>query len=205
MWTAVLALAASVLVASEVGRAAHVAPGKQAARPARPPKGWTGQVKFHYAINFPTQEQTDVTETANVTLRQIASRPPGFYWVKSGRIAWTGSSQEANTGCKWTASGSRAATKYDAFFDISGRPYYKAAWSSPDDLAIHVAYSCPPPYSDYEADVTVLHPFFPLARKTAGVRVNKKMTLIAGSSPHSEKTSFGTESWSYTWSFHSTR
>jgi hypothetical protein len=200
---AALALAACSLTAIDAAGSAPLAHAKKKpARAARPPKAWTGQVTFDYTVDFPTQEKTHVSETAKVTLRQIANRPPGFYWVKSGRIEWSGESQEVSTGCKWTASGLRAANKYDAFFDIS---YHKAFWSSPDDLAIHVTYACPPPYSPYEADVTILHPFFPLMRLTAGVRVNKKLTLIVGSSPHSETTSFGTESWTYKWSFHAAR
>ena len=206
MITALTLVACGVVSSGATGSVRFAPAKKKAVRQARPPKAWAGQVKFHYTIDFPTQEETDVTETAKVVLGHVSKRPPGFYWVRSGRIEWSGSSQEASTGCTWTNSGSRAATKYDAFFDIAGRrPHYKAEWSSPDDLNIHVTYACPPPYSPYEADVSLLHPFFPLMRKTAGVRVNKALTLIVGSSHHSETTSFGTESWDYTWKFHSIR
>jgi hypothetical protein len=202
-----LALAACGLVLSGAAGSARFAPAKMnPARHVHPPKAWAGKVKFHYTIDFPTQEETDVIDTAKVVFRQVPRRPPGFYWIRSGKIEWSGSSQETFTGCQWTNSGSRAATKYDAFFDIAGRrPHYKAEWSSPDDLTIHVTYACPPPFSPYEADVSILHPFFPLARKTAGVRVNKALTLIAGSSHYSQTTSSGTESWDYKWNFHATR
>lgn len=199
----IAALVACALVSSGAAGSARVEAAK---KPPRPPKAWAGQVKFHYTVDFPTQEETDVTETAKVLLRQVPNRPPGFYWVKSGRIEWSGSSQDVNTGCKWTESGFRATTKYDAFFDIAGRrPHYKAEWSSPDDLAVHVTYACPPPYQPYDADVTIGHPFFPLARKTAGVPIDKALTLIVGSSPYSETTSSGTMSRTYKWSFHAIR
>jgi hypothetical protein len=170
---------------------------------AKPPAGWVGQVKYDYTFVETGLETRRASETATVTLRHIKRRGPTFYEAKVGKITWQASGEELDNGCTWSGSGSRAATKYDAFLQLGSSAPYKAYWSSPDDLQIRVVRICGG--ESREVDQTILHPFFLLFRKTAGVAVDKKLKSIVGSSPGSTTSSSGSETWKYTWRFKAIR
>ena len=143
------------------------------------------------------------SETASVTFGHIKNRGPTFWEVKVGKITWQASAEEVSIGCRYTGSGSRAANSLDAFLNLSPRLPFRAFFSSPDDLQIRVLRTCG--NEAREDDATILHPFFLLFRKTAGVRVDNKLRSIVGSSNSSTTSSSGHEAWKYSWSFRAIR
>lgn len=205
-----LALAAATLAVagaawSSARAAASPAGGAKtvgAAPRAKFPSGWVGKVKYDYTIVETGGESRKASETATVTFRHIKAKAANFYEVKVGKITWQASAEEQYD-CRYSASGSRPANRYDGFLDISPSPPYKAAFASPDDLQIRVLRTCG--NKTTEGDATILHPFFLLMRKTAGVPVDKKLKAITGTSNGSSTSSSGRETWKYSWSFRAIR
>ena len=189
-----LFLLSALLLAVAAGGASATTSSSQR---AKPPAGWVGEIKFDYTFVQDGVESTQASETASVTLRHIKKRSAQYYEVKVGKITWQASGED--TSCSWSGSGSRAAIPNDAFLQLSARAPWKAYWSSPDDLQIRVLRTCGSQAS--EVDETILHPFFVLFRKVAGVPVAKNLKSIKGSSPRSS----GGETWKYTWSFRAIR
>jgi len=166
------------------------------------PRRWTGGSRFSYRIQqADSDDMTQATETAEVTLVRLKGRP-GTYQVETGTITWEASGK--SHGCTWTAAGSRAATKYDLVLELDiARLPYKAVFSGQDDMLVPATETCPDQTS--EGPELVLHPFFLLGRKTAGVPVDAKLTKISGSSPSSQGGASPDEQWTYDWSFEAAR
>jgi hypothetical protein len=162
------------------------------------PRRWTGGSRLSYRMQqADSDDMRQATVSADVTLVQVKGRP-GTYQVESGTITWEASGR--SHGCTWSAAGSRAATRYDLVLelDIAKLPY-KAVFSGQDDMLVPATETCPDETS--ESPELVLHPFFLLGRKTAGVPVDAKLTKITGSSPSSQGGASAGEQWTYDWSF----
>lgn len=197
-----LAAGATVaLAAATVAAATPAGPDATAKKkpPPRLPSGFVGQVKFDYTMDDSGDRRHSIA-TARVTFRHDTSRARGgknsrSYPLKAGTLTWEASGQEADSGCTWSGSGSRSTTKDEVFLQLVVARASKATFAAPAALHIPVTRTCPEGTSQTEQ--AILHPFFALFRKTAGVAINPKLRTIIGSS----SSSAGGETWTSSWSF----
>lgn len=201
---AVTAGATIALAAAAVAAAAPAGPSATAKKKPAPrlPNGFVGQVNFDYTMDS-NGDRRRSTATAKVTFRRDTSRVRGgkkstSYVLKAGTLTWEASGDEADSGCTWAGAGSRSTVKNEVFLQLVVRRRSKATFSSPADLHIPATMTCPD--RTYQSEQVILHPFFALFRKTAGVAINAKLRTIVGSS----SSSAGGETWTSRWSFKAT-
>jgi hypothetical protein len=196
-----LAAAATVaLAATAVAAAAPTSRDAQAKLPKPPvlPSGFVGQVKVEHTMNEGDGTTRHSTASATMTFKRDTSRARGgkystSYGQKSGTMTWQATGSDSG-GCTWSGSGSRAASKNEVYLQVTVRGR-KVSFAAPADLQIPVAIVCPD--STSQSTQAILHPFFSLMRKTAGVGAALKFKTVAGSATSSANGETLVSSWSF--------
>jgi hypothetical protein len=197
------ALAAAATVALAAAAVAAAAPASRDAASKRPkppalPSGFVGQVKVEHTMDEGDGTARHSVASATFTFKRDTSRARGgkystSYGQKFGTMTWNATGSDSD-GCTWSGTGSRAASKNEVFLQVTvaGR---KVSFSAPADLQIPVAIVCPA--GTTQSTQAILHPFFTLMRKVAGVGAAAKFKTIAGSSTSSASGETTISSWSF--------